>query len=124
VFTRTSFSPDDRNLISFYADGGIAATGPLASRPADKIGLALAYARISDTARALDRDFEVLDNVPRPIRSAETLVTAAYWAEIRKGWVVIPTLQYVVRPGGGWVGASATPVGNATVIGARTVLKF
>ena len=124
VFTRGSLSPDDRNLINFYADGGIAAIGPLASRPADKMGLAVAYARISDTARALDRDFEVLDNLPRPIRSAETLIIAAYSAEIRKGWTVIPTLEYVIRPGGGWVGASATPVGNATVIGARTVLKF
>jgi len=124
VFTRASFSPDDRNLISFYADGGIAAIGPLASRPADKIGLAVAYARISDTARALDRDFEVLDNLPRPVRSAETLVIASYAAEIRKGWTVIPTLEYVIRPGGGYVGAGATPVGNATVIGARTVVKF
>jgi porin len=86
--------------------------------------LAVAYARISDTARALDRDFEVLDNLPRPVRSAETLVIASYAAEIRKGWTVIPTLEYVIRPGGGYVGASATPVGNATVIGARTVVKF
>jgi porin len=124
VFARASFSPDDRNLISFYADGGVVATGPLASRPADKIGLAVAYARISDTARALDRDFEVLDNLPRPVRSAETLVIASYAAEIRKGWTVIPTLEYVIRPGGGYVGASATPVGNAMVIGARTVVKF
>jgi porin len=66
----------------------------------------------------------VLDNLPRPVRSAETLVIASYAAEIRKSWTVIPTLEYVIRPGGGYVGASATPVGNATVIGARTVVKF
>jgi len=124
IFTRASLSPGDRNLISFYADGGIVATGPLASRPADKIGLAVAYARISDSARALDRDFEILGNDPRPVRSAETLITASYSAEIRKGWTVIPTLQYVIRPGGGYVGGSAVPAGNAMVLGARTVLKF
>jgi porin len=126
VFTRASFSPGDRNLIDFYADGGIVATGPLASRPADKIGLAAAYARISQGARALDRDFETLDNDPRPVRSAETLVTATYSAEIKKGWTVIPTLQYVIRPGGGYVteGGAAMPLKNATVFGARTVVKF
>jgi porin len=124
VFSRASFSPNDRNLISFYTDGGVTATGPVASRPADKIGLAVAYARISDSARALDRDFEILDNSPRPVRSAEALITASYWAEIRKGWIVIPTLQYVINPGGGYVGGMATPVGNAIVFGARTVLKF
>jgi porin len=124
IFIRASSSPDDRNLISFYTDGGIVATGPLASRPADKIGLAVAYAQISDSARALDRDFEILDNDPRPVRSAETLVIASYSAEIRKGWTLIPTLQYVIRPGGGYVGGSAVPVGNATVFGVRTVLKF
>jgi len=124
MFARASFSPDDRNLISFYADGGVVVTGPFASRPADKIGVAAAYARISDSARALDRDFEIIDNDPRPVRSAETLLTASYSAEIRKGWTVIPTLQYVIRPGGGYVGGHAVPVGNATVFGARTVVKF
>jgi porin len=124
AFARASLSPDDRNLISFYADGGIVATGAFASRPADKIGFAAAYARISDSARALDRDFELIDNNPRPVRSAETLLTASYSAEIKKGWTVIPTLQYVIRPGGGYVGANAVPVGNATVFGARTVVKF
>jgi porin len=126
VFTRVLGSPGDRNLINFYADGGVVATGPLASRENDKIGLAVAYARISDSARALDRDYQILANDPRPIRDYELLVTASYLAEIRKGWTVLPTLQYIVHPGGGYVmdNGAAKPVRNATVIGVRTVLKF
>jgi porin len=126
VFARVSGSPGDRNLIDFYADGGIVATGPLASRPDDKVGLALAYARISDSARALDRDYEVLVNALRPVRNYEMLVTATYSAEIRKGWHVIPTLQYVVHPGGGYVmdDGAAKAVRNATVLGVRNVVKF
>jgi porin len=126
LFTRISGSPGDRNLISFYADGGIVATGPVASRADDKIGLAVAYARISDSARALDQDYEILANDPRPVRNYEMLVTATYSAEIRKGWVVIPTVQYVVHPGGGYVinNGTAEAVRNATVMGVRTVLKF
>jgi len=86
---------------------------PYASRPNDQIGLAIAYARISDRARALDRDCEVLDHDPRPVRNAESLVTATYLAEIRKGWTVAPTLQYVIHPGGGYVtnGGKPTTVG-------------
>ena len=125
-FARVSGSPDDRNLISFYADGGIVATGPLASRPDDQIGLAVAYAQISDQARALDRDFEIIGNDPRPVRSAETLVTANYLAQIRKGWTVIPNIQYVINPGGGYVMQNGIPktVRDAVVIGVRTILNF
>ncbi len=60
MFTRISGSPDDRNLIDFYVDGGINVQGPLAARPNDKPGLGFAYARISDRARDLDRDFELI----------------------------------------------------------------
>ena len=80
----------------------------------DKIGLAVAYARISDSARALDRDFEVLANDPRPIRDYEPLVTATYLAEIRKGWNVIPTFQYVIHPGGGYVLDNGAPRSSKT----------
>jgi porin len=126
VFARVSGSPQDRNLINFYADAGIVATGPSASRPDDKIGLAVAYARISDDARALDGDYQLLTGVMRPIRNYEALITATYLVEIRKGWTVIPTLQYVVHPGGGYVldGSVAQAVKNAAVAGVRTVLKF
>ena len=126
VFTRISGSPDDRNLIDFYADGGVNVQGPLAARPNDKLGLGFAYARISNRARDLDRDFELLAHDGRPVRDAERLLSLSYLAEIRQGWVVHPTFQYIIHPGGGYVLDAGVPraVGNAAVLGVRTVLKF
>ncbi len=126
VFTRISASPDDRNPIDFYVDGGVNIQGPLAARPNDKLGFGFAYARISDRARELDRDFELLAHDPRPVRDAERLLSLSYLAEIRKGWVVHPSLQYIIHPGGGYVLDAGVPraVGNAAVLGVRTVLKF
>jgi porin len=126
IFTRMSGSPDDRNLIDFYADGGINIQGPFATRPKDKLGLGFAYARISNRARDLDRDFERLADDGRPVRDAEKLLAVSYLAEIRQGWVVHPTFQYIIHPGGGYVLDNGVPraVGNAAVLGVRTVLKF
>jgi porin len=126
VFTRVSTSPDDRNLISFYADGGVNVQGPFAARPKDKLGIGFAYARISNRARDLDRDFEAFAHDGRPVRDAETLLALSYLAEIRQGWVVHPTFQYIIHPGGGYVLDGGVPkaVGNAAVLGVRTVLKF
>jgi porin len=65
--------------------------------------------------------------MPRPLRDFEANLTAAYVAEIRKGWTVWPTLQYVIHPGGGYaineLGV-AQAVKNAVVIGVRNVVKF
>ncbi|HZP79478.1 MAG TPA: carbohydrate porin [Pseudolabrys sp.] len=126
VFVRASGSPSDRNLIDFYADGGIEVIGPSEQRPHDKIGLGLAYARISDAARALDRDYQVLTGSTRPIRNYEALVALSYLLEIRTGWTLHPTLQYIVHPGGGYVTPDGIPtvVKNAVVLGLRTVVKF
>lgn len=126
VFARASVSPEDqRNLVDFYADTGVAVAGATTSRPDDKFGIAFAYAHISSAARALDADYAVY-GMPRPLRNYEANVTAAYVAEIRKGWTLAPTLQYVVNPGGGYVldNGQARAVKNAVVLGARTVVKF
>ena len=60
------------------------------------------------------------------MRDAETLLALSYLAEIRQGWVVHPTFQYIIHPGGGYVLDAGVPkaVGNAAVLGVRTVLKF
>ena len=126
MFARLSGSPDDRNLIDFYAEGGINFAGPFAARPKDKLGVGFAYARISNQARDLDRDFDLIAHDGRPVRDAETLLSLSYLAEIRQGWVVHPSFQYILHPGGGYVMDGNVPraVGNAAVLGVRTVLKF
>ncbi|MFZ3334917.1 MAG: carbohydrate porin [Xanthobacteraceae bacterium] len=126
MFARASASPEDqRNLVDFYADTGVAVSGAMASRPDDKFGIAFAYSHISRAARALDQDY-ALFGVPRPLRDYEANITAAYVAEVRKGWTVWPTIQYVINPGAGYVldNGLAQAVKNAFVFGARTVIKF
>jgi porin len=127
MFARASVSPEDeRNLVDFYTDTGVMVTGASTSRPDDKFGIAFAYSHISSAARALDQDY-ALFGAPRPLRDYEANITAAYVAEIRKGWTVWPTLQYVIHPGGGYViddMGSAQAVKNAVVIGVRNLIKF
>jgi porin len=97
----------------------------MASRPDDKFGIAFAYSHISSAARSLDQDY-ALFGMPRPLRDFEANITAAYVAEIRKGWTVWPTIQYVINPGAGYVldNGVATAVKNAFVFCVRTVVKF
>jgi porin len=126
MFIRASASPEDeRNLVDFYADTGLAVSGAIKSRPDDKFGIAFAYSHISSAARALDQDYAFY-GLPRPLRDYEANVTAAYVAEIRKGWTIWPTLQYVIHPGAGYVldNGLAKAVNNAIVFGVRTVVKF
>ncbi len=42
AFTRVSASPNDQNLINFYADAGVVVIGLSASRPDDQFGIAVA----------------------------------------------------------------------------------
>ena len=45
-FVRAGGVPQDRNLINFYADGGLLYKGLVPHRPDDKIGVATAVARV------------------------------------------------------------------------------
>ena len=128
IFVRASYSPPDRNLIDLYVDGGIEVIGPTDSRPNDKIGFAVGHARVSSRARLLDSDYRRFVDQSAPARSSETMMTAAYQYEVRPGWSVQPTFQYIVRPGGGATDplgpTPGVPLKNATVMGLRTVVKF
>ena len=55
-FVRAGGVPQDRNLINFYADGGLLYKGLVPHRSDDKIGIAAAYSRVGDNARGLDAD--------------------------------------------------------------------
>jgi porin len=128
VFARISAAPSNRNLVDFYADGGINVSGMVPGRPDDAFGVAVAYARIGRAATALDQDMVFFSGVPSPVRSSEAVVEATYSAQIMPGWTVQPNFQYVMRPGGG-VADPSDPTGvrrvrNAAIFGVRTVLKY
>lgn len=129
IFLRASYNPPDRNLVDLYADAGLEFVGLSDRRPKDKFGLALAYARISPWAQALDADFQQIYGPTWPHRSYEGLLTAVYQCEVRPGWTLQPNFQYIVHPGGGATNplGSYTPrlaLHNAAILGLRTVVKF
>jgi len=128
LFARVSASPSDRNLVDLYADGGLTFNGPFDARPDDKFGLSAAFARISPAARALDQDYALFTGLPRAIRDYEAVFAATYWANIRDGWVIHPSVQYVLHPGGGAFNpalpSGGTPLKDAIVLALRSITKF
>jgi len=125
LFLRASASPSDRNLVSFYLDGGLGIKGALPGRPNDMITLGFAYVRIGADAAALDRDI-ALSSPPYPVRDHELVLEATYAAQIAPWWIVQPDVQYIVHPGGN-VPDPNNPnavIGNAFIAGLRSTIKF
>jgi porin len=117
LFGRLSFSPSDRNPISFFADGGIVFAGIFPSRPDDKFGASILYARISDGVRACDRDQIAFSGMPGVVHDYEMNLEVTYSAQIVPGWTVQPMFAYVWHPSGGdWP--------NALVTGVRSSWRF
>ncbi|HEY8566840.1 MAG TPA: carbohydrate porin [Beijerinckiaceae bacterium] len=127
VFARLSGSPGDRNLVSFYVDGGVTFKGFIPGREDDTFGVAFGYARISDRARGFDLDAVAFSETLQPIRSSEAVIEATYQAQVLPGWTVQPDIQYVIRPGGN-VANPREPNGRATknalVLGLRTTIRY
>jgi len=128
IFARVSYAPSDRNLIDFYADGGLELVGLADTRPKDKFGIAVAYAHISSQAQLLDRDFQSFYGLSWPVRTSETVFTAVYQYEVKGGVTLQPNIQYISHPGGGATDPLGTmpavPLKDALVLGMRTVVKF
>jgi porin len=126
VFTRGGVSPSDRNLLSWYIDGGIGFKGLLPGRADDTLTFGVARSNISKDAAALDRDTLVLGGLPYPIRNAETVFEVSYTIQLAPWWTVQPDLQYIVHPGGNVTDPDNPDrtVGNALVVGARSTITF
>jgi porin len=126
LFLRGGFAPSNRNLISFYVDGGAGFKGLLPDRSDDVLTFGVAYAKISRDAAALDQDTLALNGPPYPIRNEEVVFELSYQAQIAPWWIVQPDLQYIVHPGGNVPdpdNANAV-IGNALVAGVRSTIKF
>jgi porin len=124
AFVRVGGAPNDRNLINFYADGGLMYKGPIPRRPDDKIGLAFLYARVGNNARGLDVDTGQFGNFFFPVRSAETVFELMYQAQLTPWWTVQPEMQYIIRPGGGVLNSDGSLRPNAWVTLLRSTINF
>lgn len=127
-FVRTSISPSDRNLISFYLDGGMQFTGFSDARPNDKLGIAMTYAKISDAVRTADRDTNMFTGIASPVRDYEAVFELTYVAEVQSNWTVQPVFQYVFHPGGGVVDPNDPTqthrIKDAAVFGMRSTITY
>jgi porin len=124
IFARAIFGGADRNPINVYLDGGMVAKGVVPGRPADAIGLAVAYAGFSPQLRDAERAAYRADGTSGAVSRFEAIVEATYKAEITPGLTVQPTLQYVMRPNGGPPEDGGRRIPNATIFGVTTVVTF
>ena len=128
AFARAAFAPSDRNLIDFYADGGLGFQGLVPGRPDDQFAFLGALTKISSQARGADFDANFYNATFNPVRTFEALAEATYSAKIASGVLLQPNIQYVIRPGGGILNP-ATPLStraipNALVVGVRTTIQY
>lgn len=104
-FTRGGCAlPEDRNIVTAYAEAGLTYKGLLPGRDSDTCGIACSYTRISRDARGGAHH--------------ETVLEAAYQASLSEHLTFEPDVQYIFSPGG----TGSLP--DAMVIGARMTLSF
>ena len=126
VFVRVMGAPGDRNLVNFYADAGVTYKGLIDGRDSDTVGLAVGYARISDTASKSDADTARFIGGAYPIRRSETVLEVTYQAQVAPWWQIQPTAQYLFNLNGGVPNPQnpAKRLGDAAAFGLRTTVTF
>lgn len=126
LFWRGSVVPADRNLLSWYMDGGFGIAGPFAARPDDTLTFGVAYSRISPDASALDRATRRITGSFYPIRDGETVFELSYTAQLAPWWTLQPDVQYFIHPGGNVPNPNdpSRAIENAFLVGLRTTVTF
>lgn len=131
AFFRIGAAPGDRSLVPFYFDTGLNYIGPFEGRDSDVLGLAFAFAMISDRARDFDRDYNHANpSATRPVHDFEAAFELSYSYVAAPWWTIQPDIQYIIHP----AGFSADPnadaaqpapaMKDALVIGVRTAIQF
>jgi porin len=141
-FVRAGASPSNRNLVSFYVDGGLTFTGLIPGRPADLVGVGAAYDRISNAARAFDQNTRffaaaaaiadpalALPGSPfSPVRDQEVMIEALYTINVTQWMTLDIDVQHYFHPSGHVLAASGPDLGrvvkDTTVFGLNTQIKF
>ncbi len=126
LFLRGGFSPADRNLLSWYVDGGAGFKGLVPNRPNDVLTFGVAYAEISSDAVAADQDALAANGPPSFIRDHEMVFEVSYAFQIAPWWIVQPDFQYIIHPGGNVAHPDdpAVTVKDAVIAGVRSTFTF
>lgn len=118
IFGRFGYALPDRNTLDFYAEGGITDTGLISGRDEDRVGLGVAFGKISGDARDFGADLNNFNSTHDPLPDHEIAIELEYQWKLCKGCLVQPGLQYIFHPGG----SAATD--NALVLSVRTIFDF
>lgn len=111
-WVRTGLAQPRFNAVGWYLGGGLVYTGPFASRPSDRLGVAVASARLGGRYRDAVR---LSGGETDP---AETTLELTYRAELLPWLTLQPDVQYVINPGGD------RGLKNALVTGLRIEIGF
>lgn len=112
AFFRLGFQPPDRNELSFYFDGGVTWQGLIPGREDDTAGVSLACGQLSQGA------IQGLLSENQPAPGVELAIEATYQVQLNEWFVIQPTLQTVIQPGG------SSQLANALLLGLRTTVVF
>ncbi len=126
VFARLMAAPDDRNFISFSANGGVTLKAPFKGRDSDTFGVGFGVAQLSSFASGRAQDTAFYTGTPTPVPSTETFIEVTYQCQIAPWWQLQPDFQYVFRPGGGIPNPDdpTMRVGDELIFGLRSVVTF
>ncbi|WKA28285.1 carbohydrate porin [Bradyrhizobium roseum] len=126
IFSRISASPSDSSHINFFFDGGIVFSGMIPGRPNDRFGASFIRANIANNVRAFDRDVIAHSGIAQPVRSNELTIELSYQAQIKPGWTLQPTFEYVTRPGGHISDPDRPerPIKSGAIFGVRTTIAY
>ncbi len=95
VFGRIMGAPSNRNLVSFFVNGGATLTAPLPGRDNDTAGIDFGLGKVSGEAADADQD------AGRAPRTTEELIELTYQAQATPWLILQPDMQIIVNPGGG-----------------------
>ncbi len=126
TFFRAGASPDDRNLVASYVDGGLGLKAPLPGRDDDVLTLGVAYSRISSEASTLDLDTQLFAGGFFPVRDHELVIELDYSLQLAPWWTIQADLQQIVHPGGNVPNPlnAAQAIPDAFIVAGRTSIKF
>jgi len=104
-FLALSYSPEDRNIITFMASGGLSYQGLIPNRSDDTLAFVFAYGLFSDDLNDFNRENG------DPNQSSETLLELNYRIQVAPWLFVQPDVQVIINPDG------RSDIDDALVIG-------
>lgn len=118
VFLNAVIASDRSSTTDNQVAAGMVYTGPFRSRPDDDVGFAVGMTRINSRIAATQSLVNSLGLGPVAVQGAEFPFELHYTFRPRNGFLLRPSLQYVINPGG----TGANP--NALVLGFTTSINF